>query len=627
MKRILSKALFLYLISISYGCGGDSDATTDRTETVEQTDSLSFASAQDVEDEKALYGSYIVAYRPVDQSPPNSFYFSNAKNESKYYMPLLDEQFLSHPAVKSIQMIGSVDLANKLDLNFKSGFNISPMEFLKLQPKAEVGYVTRVDFHQHESAPELLTQWHKDGRIWFAEPNYISQLSNCSWTPPPGEPTPDTSLFKACQDEYAAKSGFGMQEIYSSIQLQEAFGALTLRTIEQGTNDDQTLLAKKPIIAVLDSGVDVEHPALAGRIWKNLPANIGEAGCANDTFGCNTTTSFKDSLGDGDVSPAGLGKFNEPCGENENCPHGTIVSSIIAGDNTSQDVLGVCPICRVMPIKIVGKISEDSDKLGILDSSILAGFRYISRFDAGSDSAIRVVNASFGKYSRSKAVGVYVDLLFGQRNVLVVAAAGNEDSIRRSYVAAFDKSIAVAAIDHTSGNEKASFSNFGPWVDLAAPGVNIPAAKPGGGTTDTSNTRGTSFAAPIVAGVAGLLVAQNPTITSGELRRWLLDTANPDIYQAGAQIYAPQLAGNSERTPLLGRGRLSAVDAVTRQVNPNQTSTGSDLDRVLSLCGVVHGHQGSSNKALPVVVLLILPILLIAVLSAFSEEWSFRRDL
>lgn len=618
------KPLFFILILSAYGCGEDAKVASENSEpTVPKTDNLIFASLQDTQESKALYGSYIVAYKPEDQNPKNSFYFSTYKEESKYYSPLMDKQFLANPAIKHIQMLGVVDLAKKLDLDFKTAFDIDLLDASKLKPEPQLAHFTRIDFHDHEQAAELLSQWYKEDRVWFAEPNYISQPSTCGWTQPPeGTPydpnDPSSSLFKACADQYDSKPD-SASTIYQSIQLKEAFEALSFRTITNGLNDDATLVSKRPIIAVLDSGVDVEHPALAGRIWKNLDGNIGEAGCKNDVFGCNTTTSFKDALGDGDVFPVGLDGFSQGCPKKPNgdpdgnCAHGTIVSSVIAGDNTTANVLGICPMCRVMPIRIVGQLSEGDEKVGILDSSILAGLRYISRFDADSESAIRVVNASFGKYTRSKFVGVYIDLIFEQRNAVVIAAAGNEDSIRMSYVAAFDKSIAVSSIDPKNNDGKSKFSNFGQWVDIAAPGNNIPGATPGEGDT---STQGTSFSAPIVAGVAGLLVAQNPAITSTLLKKWLLETADPSIYSGGDlnRAYAPQLSGNSQLTPLLGRGKLSAAAAVNRQVNTNQIPTGADFDRVQSLCGVVHGVDQRSNSLMSVVALLLVPLFLVLTL-------------
>ena len=111
--------------------------------------------------------------------------------------------------------------------------------------------------------------------------------------------------------------------------------------------------------------------------------------------------------------------------------------------------------------------------------------------------------------------------------MLVVAAAGNETSSLPEYPAAYPNVVAVGA---TSGAGRASFSNYGSWVTLAAPGVNIFSTTPTAGSTDFapsySSGDGTSFSTPIVVGEAALLKAQAPTATSLTLRAALVTSAH-----------------------------------------------------------------------------------------------------
>src|SRR5690606_19612806 len=204
-------------------------------------------------------------------------------------------------------------------------------------------------------------------------------------------------------------------------------------------------------------------------IWVNTDLNAAD--CKNDLHGCDTTEASRGYLGNGTVYPFGTSGPNENCfGKDPNCSHGTHVAGIIAGDPNWTDergrsAAGVCPFCRIMVLKIVSKVGDQS---GILDSSIIAAFKYVALFRRQGSPAVRVVNASFGKFVRSRSVGLLVRLMKEKNSTLLVGAAGNEDTLTMEYPAAFGDAIAVAAVD-TKLN-KVNFSNFGRWVDIAAPG-------------------------------------------------------------------------------------------------------------------------------------------------------------
>ena len=98
------------------------------------------------------------------------------------------------------------------------------------------------------------------------------------------------------------------------------------------------IFASQPIIAVLDSGFDVEHPALKDQVYVNT-STVGVL-WKNDTYGCNTTTDFdKDGLGTGDVFILTSG-FGETCpGQDGNCYHGTHVAGLAAGDQLTEEFM------------------------------------------------------------------------------------------------------------------------------------------------------------------------------------------------------------------------------------------------------------------------------------------------
>lgn len=180
--------------------------------------------------------------------------------------------------------------------------------------------------------------------------------------------------------------------------------------------------------------------------------------------------------------------------------HGTQVSTIIAGKN------GVCPECQLIIVK-----------LGSIDSNLKVAQTIRWAVDQGAN----VINLSF-------IIDHYDDQIqqeiirAWQKGVVLVAAAGNNHTTDFQYPGAYGPVIAVAATD--KDDQKAAFSNYGEWVNLAAPGVDIYTY---GANDRFVRTSGTSIAAPIVAGVAGLVWA-SPYGTSNEtVVQRLCDTADP----------------------------------------------------------------------------------------------------
>jgi subtilisin family serine protease len=265
-----------------------------------------------------------------------------------------------------------------------------------------------------------------------------------------------------------------------------------------------------------------------------------------------------------------------------------------------------------MPIKIIAKDLNGNGTAS--DVAILYGFKYITMFRL-RQGTIRVANSSFGKYSRSRSIAMLVNILKSSPyEVLVIGAASNDDSMARSYPAAFSDAIAVSAIGPDDG--KASYSNFGPWVDIAAPGGDagrglndIRSTVPGGGA---DFKRGTSMASPVVAGVAGLVLAADPNRSFSALRASLINTADPRIYVQGVynginyNYYFPRPEGDTSRLPLLGSGVVDAEAALdgTKKTGISQSVIG----RVDGSCGVIQSVQVAKGLTW---LWLIAPVVLI----------------
>ena len=256
------------------------------------------------------------------------------------------------------------------------------------------------------------------------------------------------------------------------------------------------------VVAVVDTGVDYNHPDLTGNLWTNSE-EIPNNGIDDDGNG------FTDDFYGYDW----VNEDGDPIDDNN---HGTHVAGTIgaSGDN-NLGVVGVSPNVSIMSLKFLaangGGSTSDAAKAVIYAT------------DMGAD----VINASFGGGGFSQ---VMVDALeyANDGGVLFVAAAGNDrNNNDRSpqYPASYDvpNILSVAATDHN--NQIASFSNYGErTVDLGAPGVNILSSIPG---NQYASFNGTSMASPHVAGAAALLLAEDPSLSPTELKNILMTTADP----------------------------------------------------------------------------------------------------
>jgi subtilisin family serine protease len=293
------------------------------------------------------------------------------------------------------------------------------------------------------------------------------------------------------------------------------------------------------VIAVLDTGVDITHPDLAAKIWKN-PGEIAANWIDDDGNG------FVDDVYGWDFANGD----NYP---QDDHGHGTQVASVAAAaSNNGTGVTGVCWNCTILPLKVF-----DAAGTGTLSSAI-AAIDYVVRLRQRGINVV-VMNMSYGGSERSQAE---VDAIAAAEalDVVTVAAAGNEGRSSDTfplYPAALSQElssvVSVGAI--SSDGNLAPFSNSGQSVDLAAPGVNILGAFPvgyDGLAGNYQNFSGTSASAPFVSGVVGLIQSYQPKTASqikGIIRQSVVTRSsllgkvgtggNLDSYQA---LLAAQLA-------------------------------------------------------------------------------------
>jgi subtilisin family serine protease len=305
--------------------------------------------------------------------------------------------------------------------------------------------------------------------------------------------------------------------------------------------------SRQVIVAVIDTGIDVAHPALAENIWKNA----GETGL--DSAGRDQERNGKDDDGNGFIDD--VHGWNFSSGNNDvrdNHGHGTHISGIIDA---------VSPRVSIMALKYF----EPSAPTGDAVDNTVAAIRYAVRMGA------HIINYSAGGLSRSDEEKAAIREA-GEHGVLVVAAAGNERSnsdIIGYYPADYDLSniLSVTALD--PARALLPSSNFGTkTVDLAAPGQNIYSTLPGGRYGSLS---GTSQATAFATGVAALVMAKNNLYRAPEkLIENLVRTGDPDGRLIGKTKYRVSL--NSYRALAIEETGVAAAGeraANTASMNQN----------------------------------------------------------
>jgi subtilisin family serine protease len=197
--------------------------------------------------------------------------------------------------------------------------------------------------------------------------------------------------------------------------------------------------------------------------------------------------------------------------------HGTHVAGIAAAiSNNAQGVAGTCPNCKLMPVRVLNDFGV-GDLVSVAQGVVWA-----------VDHGARVINLSLVGPEDSPALADALQYAW-DRGVLPVCAAGNRNSNNPAvYPASSPFCFAVAATN--IDDARASYSNYGPWVAIAAPGDGIYSTfvrkdENGNAVATYEYDSGTSMAAPVVAGAAGILASSG--MTNSELQQRLCSTADP----------------------------------------------------------------------------------------------------
>ncbi len=283
--------------------------------------------------------------------------------------------------------------------------------------------------------------------------------------------------------------------------------------------------ANGPLIAIIDTGIDYNHPDLAANVWVN-PGEIPGDGIDNDGNGVID-----------DVHGANIaGKNGNPMDDNRHGSHcaGTIGAK---GDN-GVGVVGVNWNAQMAGVKFL-----DAGGSGSYADAIEAVL-YTGKIGA------RVTSNSWGGGGGSEALKD----AFRANPAIHICAAGNNGQnadVRPHFPSGFDLDNIVSVAAHDKNDALARFSNYGAVsVDVAAPGVDIYSTLPGG---NYGNLSGTSMATPHVTGVVGLMLAHDPGLSNEQIKARLINTA----------VKAPAYEGK-----MVSGGRVSAINTMEEDSTP-----------------------------------------------------------
>lgn len=265
--------------------------------------------------------------------------------------------------------------------------------------------------------------------------------------------------------------------------------------------------------------------------------------------------------------------------------HGTHVAGIAAAiTNNGKGIAGVAGGAKIMPIKVMND-SGSGDY-----ASIINGIKY------AADHGAQVISMSLGGPGFSQAMQDAVNYAIS-RGASVVAASGNSNSAV-AFPGNCDGVITVGAVD--SNNQRASFSNYGPEMDVVAPGVNIISSYKGNANSYTAMS-GTSMATPFVAGVTALVRAANPNLTSAQVTQ-IIDQAATDLGTAGFDNYYGYGLVNADKAVDLALQGQTGAPSPAPAPNPAPAPTPAPgINLALNKTAVASSVEGSTRTAVKAV--------------------------
>ncbi|MFB4277342.1 MULTISPECIES: S8 family peptidase [unclassified Nonomuraea] len=305
---------------------------------------------------------------------------------------------------------------------------------------------------------------------------------------------------------------------------------------------------KGTAVAILDSGIDNDHPAFGNRIVAQACFSAADP-VDGSTPLCPNGSQFQ--IGDGAANAETEACMTgAPQPQYGLCYHGTHVAGIAAGQRTAEFAAnGVAPKARIVPVQVFSRFDNSPYCSGrpvcilAYDSSVLTGMAYADLLADQYNIASVNLSLGGGQYDTACDTGdgadfkAEVDKLQAKGTATVVASGNNGFDAAVSWPACVSNTIAVGATDKQDA--VASFSNRGTLLDVYAPGVAITAAIAG---NTYAALNGTSMATPHVAGALALLHQKRPRATVDQLLASLQRTGKPITYvSAGTNVTTPRI--------------------------------------------------------------------------------------
>ncbi len=410
-----------------------------------------------------------------------------------------------------------------------------------------VSNLVTIELPEYVSVQDAVMRFNAGAQVLYAEPLYLVRIN---YTPYAGTPPNDTFF----GDQWALNN-------------EGQTGGLPGADINAPEGWEIQANAEEVVVAVLDTGVDYNHPDLYQNMWYMedfaYPEDANFTDPNSDSYVVDGDPNYivrdygPDFITNQSVLADDANDFNEDGDPNDGHFHGTHVAGIVgARGNNEEGISGVAPIVKMMAVRVL-----DADGVGDITSVVL-GFEYVlghvstTMLDE-TELTVRVINCSFEMSGYSSALDELIDAA-NNANVLVVCAAGNsgmDNDISPVYPANamefHDNVVSVMATDHF--DNRAYFSNYGKeTVHLGAPGENIISCIPQYETAAMAELEmatlygflsGTSQAAPHVSGAAALAFTMRPELTAVQMR-------NRFRYQAAVDKVIPDLCVTDGRLVL-----------------------------------------------------------------------------
>lgn len=389
--------------------------------------------------------------------------------------------------------------------------------------------VELVEIPEDTSISDFIDELEALPEVAYAQPNYLYYLEN--ERPPAIVSAEDISEFgsEAVTNDPLLSLQWHLEKIQAGSVWDVTYGdALAVR------------------VAVIDTGIQADHPDLSGQIAVQADLVTGD-GVAEDDNG-----------------------------------HGTHVAGIIAAKgNNGEGVVGVAPDIHLIAVDV---FSESGGKWTATTANIIAGIEF------AVDNGAKIINLSLGSYSEDTAENDAVDAA-AAADVVVVASAGNESTSAAHYPSDVDSVLGVIATD--LNDTIASYSNYGAAKDISAPG---------GSVTGTVNSRilstykggqyawmaGTSMASPVVAGAAALIWSMDPSLTADEVKNIICETA-VDTGAIGRDNY-------------YGFGRVNTKAAMLTLLRPEGITSG-DYEYIVNdggMTATITAYHGAGSEVITV---------------------------